>query len=58
MSIRKQMRYVFEHQDECKEKGLQGRKDMESMTWEKSAFEISNVVEFLLRENNEIKKEI
>ncbi|MNS55152.1 GDP-mannose-dependent alpha-(1-6)-phosphatidylinositol monomannoside mannosyltransferase [compost metagenome] len=58
VSIRKQMRHLFEHQDECKEKGLQGRKDMESMTWEKSAVEISNVVESLLYKNNENEKGI
>jgi glycosyltransferase involved in cell wall biosynthesis len=48
-SLRKQMRYAYENQDEVKEKGKAGRLDMEKMTWEVSGQEIINVIEGLLK---------
>jgi glycosyltransferase involved in cell wall biosynthesis len=47
--LRKKMRYAYNHQDEVKEKGKQGRKDMKKMSWEIGAKVIKQAVEDLLK---------
>lgn len=44
----RKMRYVYEHQEEAKEKGKQGRKDAKEMSWEIGAKAIKKVIEDLL----------
>lgn len=47
--LRKKMRYAYEHQEEVKAKGKQGRKDMKEMSWEIGAKVIKQAVEDVLR---------
>jgi len=46
--LRTRLRWMFEHQDEAKVMGAQGRKDMEAMTWEKAALAIIKQVQELM----------
>lgn len=47
-SLRKRMREAYENQEATRLKGLQGRKDMETMTWSKSAQDLIKHLEFII----------
>lgn len=48
-SLQYQMRYAYEHQEEVKEKGNQGRMDMLKMNWSKTAEETKASIELMLK---------
>lgn len=44
-SLREQMRHVYTNQDEARQKGLQGRSDMEKMTWDIAGEKMKEAIE-------------
>lgn len=48
-SLRRQMRYAYEHPELCRKKGLRGRQDMRSWSWNRSGALLKKAVEAVIR---------
>ncbi|GGG17039.1 glycosyltransferase family 4 protein [Paenibacillus abyssi] len=48
-SLKRQMRYAYEHPDICRSKGQQGRMDMQKMSWNRAGMTMRQVVEHIIR---------
>ncbi|MDM5317338.1 glycosyltransferase [Fictibacillus sp. b24] len=46
--IKKQMRFAYENPDLCRQKGRQGRRDMQHMTWDRAGISLKQMVEKII----------